>query len=96
MFAQKQSSKGVFQERCFANMKKKPEQKCRSAISTKPLCNFIKIIHTHRYAPENSQHILRTPSSERTPLGIASFDMFQRLKDLNYKEFLFTVVKRNY
>ena len=53
------------------------EQQRRSAISTKPLCNFLKITPTHSYAPEISQHICRTPSSGRTPLG----DCFCMSKD---------------
>ena len=37
------------------------EKQCRSAISTKSLCNFNKMTPTHRHGPKNSQHICRTP-----------------------------------
>ena len=41
--------------------KPKGEHHYRSTILIKPLCNFIKITHMHRYAFENLQHICRVP-----------------------------------
>ena len=37
------------------------EQSRISAISIKPLCNFIEITPTHRCAPENPTYTRRTP-----------------------------------
>ena len=45
------------------------QQTRRSAISKKPLCNFIEITPTHGCAPENPQYTSRTPLPRRTPLG---------------------------
>ena len=45
------------------------EQPRRRAISTNPLCNFIKITSTYKCAPENPQHTCRILFSRRTPVG---------------------------
>ena len=66
------------------------EKPCRSAILTKLLCNFIEIIPTHGCAPENSQRTHKTTSSRRLFLYVKRV-----LKDLNYKKFLFTAVKKH-
>ena len=64
----------VFSQKDAAQTRSKPtgEQPRRSAISTKPLCNFIEITPTHRCAPENPKYTHRTPLSRRTPLGDCS------------------------
>ena len=67
------------------------EHQHRSAISTKPLCNFIKIKTMHRYAPENPQNTLLQENIS----GGLLLHVKRILKDLNYEKFLFTVVKRN-
>ena len=71
------------------------EQQFRSAISTKPLCNFIKITPAHRQAPDNLQHIHRTNHPGDHLWGTAFACKKSFLKDLNYKKLLFIVVKRN-
>ena len=48
------------------------EQTCRSAIPTKPLCNFIEITFMHEYAFENPHHTRKTLLPRRTPLGDCS------------------------
>ena len=60
----------VFSKKDAAQTRSKPtgEQPRRSAISTKPLCNFIEIIPTYRCAPENPKYTRRTPLSRRTPV----------------------------
>ena len=64
----------VFSKKDAAQIRSKPtrEQPHRSAISTKPLCNFIEITPTHRCAPENPKYTRRTPLPRRTPLGDCS------------------------
>ena len=42
------------------------EQPCRSVISIKLLCNFIKIIPRHGCSPLNLLHIFRTPFTKNT------------------------------
>ena len=61
----------VFSKKDAAQIRSKPagEQPRRSAISTKPLCNFMEITPTHRCAPENLKYTRRTPLPRRTPLG---------------------------
>ena len=59
---------------------------------------FATLIKT--YLPTDTSPKICKTSAEHPPLGehprgIASFDMFKRLKDLNYKKFLFTIVKIN-
>ena len=68
------SSPEVFSQKDAAQIRSKPtgEQPRRSAISTKPLCNFIEITPTHRCAPENPKYTHRTPLPRRTPLGDSS------------------------
>ena len=68
IFVTKHCFRSALQERCSANMKQKREKQCRSAISTKPLNNFIEITPKRGCVPENSQYVCRTPSSRRTPL----------------------------
>ena len=67
----KSSPPDVFSKKDAAQTRSKPtgEQPRRSAISTKPLCNFIEITTTHRCAPENPKYTSRTPLPRRTPLG---------------------------
>ena len=65
-----------------------------SAISTKLLCNFIKITPMDRYAPENSQHICRTLLPMNTSGGLI-LHVKRISKVLYYEKFLFTVIKRN-
>ena len=56
-----------------ANLKQTTqEQPRRSAISTKPLCNFIEITPTHGCAPENPQHTRRNLSPGEHLWGTAS------------------------
>ena len=64
----------VFSEKDAVQIQSKPtgEQPRLSAISKKPLCNFIEITPTHGCAPENSQHTHRTPLPRITPLGDCS------------------------
>ena len=64
----------VFSKKDTVQIRSKPtgERARRSAISTKPLCNFIEIRPTHGCAPENPQDIRRTPLPRRTPLGDCS------------------------
>ena len=73
----------VFSKKDAAQMRSKPtgEQPRRSAISTKPLCNFIEIPPTHRCAPENPKYTRRTPLPRRTPLETAPY--LQLLKEIN-------------
>ena len=60
----------VFSKKNAAQIRSKPtgEQPRRSAISTKPLCNFIEITPTHRCAPENPKYTRRTSLLRRTQL----------------------------
>ena len=44
------------------------EQTRRSAIPTKPLCNFIEITLMHKCAAENPHHTCKTTLPRRTPL----------------------------
>ena len=59
------------------------EHQCRSAISIKLLCNFIKTTLRHGCFPVNLLHIFRTPftknTSERLLLHL-SFDTAQKMK----------------
>ena len=58
----------VFSKKDAAQIRSKPtgEQPRRSAISTKPLCNFIEITPTHRCSPA-PKYTRRTPLPRRTP-----------------------------
>ena len=60
---QKQPSRGVFLGKGVLRICSKftGEYPCRSAISIKPLCNFIEITLLHGCSPVNLLHILRTP-----------------------------------
>ena len=83
IFVIRRSLPEVFYKKNEAWSKPTGEQKYRSASWTNPLCNFIKITHTHRHTPKNPQHIHRTPSSRRTPLGLrpsACQSIFKRLE----------------
>ena len=64
----------VFSKKDAVQVQSKPtgEQLRRSAISAKPLCNFIEITPTHGCAPENPQYIRTTPLPRETPLGDCS------------------------
>ena len=67
---QKQSFRGVVQEKCSGNMK----QTHRRTIMPKNGLNKVVLQlysnHTHvPMHPQNLQHTLRTPSSTRIPLG---------------------------
>ena len=64
------SPPGVFSKKDAVQIRSKPtgEQPSRSAISTKPLCNFIEITLTHRCILENPKYTRRTPLPKRTPL----------------------------
>ena len=55
----------VFSKKDAVQIRSKPtgEQPHKSAISTKPLCNFIEITPTHRCAPENQS----TPAEHLSP-----------------------------
>ena len=74
----------VFSKKDAVQIRIKPigEQPHRSAISTKPLCNFMEITPTHRCAPKNSKYTLL-------------LYVKRILKNINYKKVLFTVAKRN-
>ena len=64
----------VFSNKDTVQIRSEPtgEQTRRSAIPTKPLCNFIEITPMHVYAPEN-QHVTRkTPLPRRAHLGDCS------------------------
>ena len=64
----------------------------QSAISTKLLCNFIKITPTYRQAREN---LLNTLLRENISGGLL-LDEKRILKYFNYKTLLITVVKINF
>ena len=61
----------VFSNKDTVQIRSEPtgEQTRRSAIPTKPLCNFIEITPMHGCAPENPHHTRKTPLPNRTPLG---------------------------
>ena len=65
----------VFSKKDAAQIRSKPtgEQPRRSAISTKPLCNFIEIAPTHRCTPENPKFTRRTPLPRRTLVRDCSY-----------------------
>ena len=52
--------------------KSRGEQTRRSAIPTKPLCNFTEITPMHVYAPENPHDTRKTPLPRRAHLGDCS------------------------
>ena len=60
-----------FSKKDVLQVRSKPigEQPRRSAILTKPFCNFIKITPTHGCTPDNPQHNRGAPLPRRTPLG---------------------------
>ena len=60
----------VFSNKDTVQIRSEPkrERTDRSAIPTKPLCNFIEITLMHGCAPENSHHTHKTPLLKRTPL----------------------------
>ena len=60
----------VFSNKDTVQIRSEPtgEHKRRSAIPTKPLCNFIEITPMDRCAPENPHHTHKTPLLRRTPL----------------------------
>ena len=64
----------VFPKKDAVQIRSKPtgEQLRRSAISLKPLCNFIEITPTRGCTPENPQHTRRIPLPRRAPLGDCS------------------------
>ena len=61
----------VFSNKDTVQIRSEPtgEQTRRSAIPTKPLCNFIEITPMHECAPENSHHTRKTLLARRPPLG---------------------------
>ena len=65
------SSPEVFSNKDTVQIRSKPteEQKRRSAIPTKSLCNFIELTLMHKCAPENPHHTRKTHLPRRTPLG---------------------------
>ena len=70
----KSSPPEVLSKKDAVQIQSKPteEKPRRSAISTKPLCNFIEITPTHGCVPENPQYTCRTTLPRRTPLGDCS------------------------
>ena len=64
----------VFSNKDTVQIRSKPTgvKTRRSAIPTKPLCNFIEITPMHGRAPENPHHTRKTPFARRTPLGDCS------------------------
>ena len=64
----------VFSNKDTVQIRSEPtgEQTRRSAIPTKPLCNFIEITPMHGCAPENPHHTRKNPFARRTPLGDCS------------------------
>ena len=64
---QKQPSRGVLSKRCSETCSKfTGEHPCRSVISIKLFCNFIKITLRHGCSPVNLLHIFRTPFLKNT------------------------------
>ena len=64
----------VFSNKDTVQIRSKPTgvKTRRSAIPTKPLCNFIEITPMHGCTPENPHHTRKTPLPNRTPLGDCS------------------------
>ena len=64
----------VFSNKNTVQIRNEPtgEQTRRSAIPTKPLCNFIEITPMHVYAPEIPHHTRKTPLPRRAHLGDCS------------------------
>ena len=66
------------------------EHPCRSAVSIKLLCNFIKIVLRHGCSLVNLQHIIEIPFLKNTSggllLSVASSDNLPFILDLNLFE----------
>ena len=62
------------------------DQPCRSVISVKVLCNFIKIALRHGCSPVNLLHVFRTPFLKSTS-GRLHLDLNKFKKILNSKKF---------
>ena len=64
----------MFSNKDTVQIRSKPtgEQTRRSAILSKPLCNFIEITLMHECVPEHSHHTRKTPLPRRAPLGDCS------------------------
>ena len=60
----------VFSKNDTVQIRREPtgEETRRSAIPTKPLCNFIEITPMHGCTSENPHHTCKTPLPNRTPL----------------------------
>ena len=86
----------VFSNKGTVQIRSEPteEQTCRSAIPTKPLCNFTEITPMHGCAPRIHITPAKTSPQEKTSWRLLLYVNIV-LKDLNCKKLLFTTVKRN-
>ena len=86
----------VFSNKDTVQIRNEPtgEQMRRSAIPTKPLCNFFEITPIHGCAWGFTSHSQNTSPQENTSERLLLYVTIV-LKDLNYKKLLFTSVKRN-
>ena len=89
----RRSPREVFSNKDTVQIQREPtgEQMRRSVILTKPLCNFIEIKSMRGCAPR-----IHITSAKHLSPGETGPVCKIVLKDLNYKKFLFTTVKRNF
>ena len=85
----------VFSNKDTVQIRSEPtgEQTRRSAIPTKPLCNFIEMTLMHECAPENPHPQSTSPQENNSGRLLLYVKIV--LRDLNYKKLLFRTVKRN-
>ena len=86
----------VFFNKDTVQIRREPtgEQTRRSAIPTKPLCNFVKSHPCTDATRESTSHPQNTSPQENTS-GRLLFYVKIVLKDLTYRNSLFTTVKGN-